>query len=134
MHTGPVVACHWFWHECRGFSVSMCNVVDHVFIFLQVVRLICQSAKDHTQFVLRGRNFVVMFVNFDAHAFHCGQHCATDVLRRINWVYREIAAFVRCTVGQVACFEFRICVPSRIFRIDLERHFGWCDGIAYVVE
>ena len=44
--------------------------MDHIFVFLQLVCLFCEAAKNQAQLVLTAGHFVVMFVNFHAKAFH----------------------------------------------------------------
>ena len=108
--------------------------MDDVFVLLDIVSLFDQAAKDHAKFVLGGGHFVVVLVHPNAHTLHGRQHFRPQVLRAINRVHREIAALVGRTVGQVAAFKRCIGIPSRIFRIDLIRHFVGGNLIAHVVE
>lgn len=45
VHTGTVVAKHWFWHEGRGFTETVCNVVHNVFVDLNFVRFLVMVLK-----------------------------------------------------------------------------------------
>ena len=77
VHAGAVVARDGFGHEGGGFTVGVCHVVDHVLVLLQVVGLFGQRTEDQAEFVLAGRNLVMVLVDLHAHAFHCGQHLGT---------------------------------------------------------
>ena len=46
VHAGAVIACDWLWHECRGFAVGLRDVVDYIFVFLDLVGLMRQCAKN----------------------------------------------------------------------------------------
>ena len=79
-------------------------------------------------------HFVVVLVDFHAHALHRREHFATHVLCVVCWWYWEVAAFDTRAVTHVAHFIFCVCVPSRIDCVYLERYFVHCDLVTYVVE
>ena len=101
----------------------MGHVVDHVFVFLQLIRLVRERAKDQTQLVLARRNLVVVFVDLHAHALHRGEHFGPQVLGCVGWVYWEVAALNAGTVAHVAHVVFSVCVPGCVLSVDFERHF-----------
>ena len=111
MHACAVVACDGLGHESRGFAVGMGDVVNDVFIFLQLIGLMGQGSEDQAQLVLTARHFVVMFVDLHAHPLHGGEHFAADVLRVINGVHGEVAAFDTGAVAHVADFVVTIGIP-----------------------
>ena len=56
------------------------DVVDDVFVFLDIVGLFGQTAEDHAQLVLAGATSWWCLSTLDAHALHGRQHLAADVL------------------------------------------------------
>jgi hypothetical protein len=110
VHAAAVVALHGLRHEGHGLAIGVGDVVDDVFVLLDVVGLFDQTAEDHPQFVLAGRHFVVVLVDLDAHALHRRQHLAADVLGLVDRVHREVAALVAGAVGQVAALKVTVSV------------------------
>ncbi|MNR27615.1 hypothetical protein D3C85_1448960 [compost metagenome] len=81
VHTGTVIAEHRFWHEGRGFAEAVGNVVNHIFVDLNLIRFFGHGVKAGCDFVLTGcRHFVVMRFNHQAHLFHDQTHGRTNVL------------------------------------------------------
>ncbi len=81
VHTGTVVTKHWFWHEGRGFTETVCNVVNNVFVDLNFVRFFGHGVETGGDFVLASScNFMVVCFNNQAHLFHDQTHGRTDVL------------------------------------------------------
>ncbi|MNE98856.1 hypothetical protein D3C80_1974390 [compost metagenome] len=81
VHTGTVVAKHWFWHKGRGFAEAVSNVVHHIFVDLNFIRFFGHGVKAGRDFVLaRSGHFVVVSFNHQAHLFHDQTHGRADVL------------------------------------------------------
>lgn len=38
VHAGTVIAKHWFWHKGRGFTETVSDVVNDIFVDLNFVR------------------------------------------------------------------------------------------------
>ncbi|EAP80421.1 hypothetical protein NAS141_17949 [Sulfitobacter sp. NAS-14.1] len=118
VHAGAVVAIDWLGHEGCGFTIGVRHVVDHVFVFLQLVRLFGQRAEDQAQFVLAGRHFVVVFVDLHAKTFHGRQHFGAQVLCFVRGVHGEVAVLEARAVAHVAHFIVGVGVPGRVRRIN----------------
>ena len=84
--------------------------------------------------MLTRRHFVVVLVNFHAHALHGGQHFAAHIMCIVGRVHREIAAFNARAVASVAHFIFSVSVPRPVDCVNLVRHFVDADRIAHVVK
>ena len=81
VHAGTVVAEHGFWHEGRGFTETVRNVVHNVFVDLNLIRFLSHGVEAGCDFVLASRcHFVVVRFNNQAHLFHDQTHGRTDVL------------------------------------------------------
>ncbi|SAF50237.1 Uncharacterised protein [Enterobacter cloacae] len=81
VHAGTVVAKHWFWHEGRGFTETVRNVVYNVFVDLNLIRFFGHGVEAGSDLVLASRcHFVVVRFNNQAHLFHDQTHGRTDVL------------------------------------------------------
>jgi len=84
-----------FRHEGRRLAIGIGDLVDGVFVDLQMVGHRGQRAELHAEFVLRGGHFVVVLLDVDAHGRHGREHFAAHVLGGIDRGNREIAALVR---------------------------------------
>ena len=102
MHARSVIAKYRFWHEGDGFAVAVGHVLNHVFVFLNVIARQRQRAEIKAQLVLAWCHFVVVQHGGDAHFRKRGEHFAANILRRINRSHGEIAAFNAGAVTQVA--------------------------------
>ena len=80
MHSRPIVVEIWFRHEGGGLAVRRRDIVDDIFIKLHPVRHHGQRCEFHSEFVLSGRNFVVMLLWVEADLTHHGQHFGAHVL------------------------------------------------------
>ena len=119
MHTGTVVAKHWFWHEGRSFTETVRNVVHNVFVDLNFVRFFGHGVEAGSHFVLtRSRHFVVVSFNNQAHLFHHQTHGGTNVLCRVDRRNREVTAFHARTVTFVTAFVFGGGVPCTFDVVD----------------
>ena len=134
VHARAVVALDRLRHKGHRLAIGVRHVVDHVFVFLDIVGLFDQPAKDHAQFVLVRRHLMVVFVDPHPHALHGGQHLAAQILRIIDRVDREIAALYPGTVTGVAHFVLGIGVPRGIDRVDLIGHLVDRHLIADIVK
>ncbi len=130
----PLSPAIGFGHKRCGFAVGVRHVVDHVFVFLQLVGLFCQAVKNQAQLVLAGRHFVVVLVHFHAETLHGGEHFGTQVVGFVDRVDGEIAAFDARAVAHVAHFVFCVGVPGRIRRINFVGYFVDGVGIAHIVK
>ena len=45
VHAGTVIAKHWFWHEGRGFTETVSDVVYNIFVDLNFVRFLVMVLK-----------------------------------------------------------------------------------------
>ncbi|EAP77703.1 hypothetical protein ISM_05400 [Roseovarius nubinhibens ISM] len=119
MHAGAVVAGDRLGHEGCRLAIGVGHVVDHVFVFLQLVGLFGQAVEDQAKLVLARGHFVVMLVDLHAQTFHRREHFRTDVLRVVDRVHREVAALDAGTMAHVAHLVFGVRVPGSVLGVDL---------------
>ena len=93
-----------------------------------------QGAECDTQFVLRRCNLVVVLFATHAHFVDIVDHFGTDVVGRVNRLYREVAALRTRTVAAVAAFEFGAGVVGAFFGVQLIAHAFASGGPANVVK
>jgi len=94
--------------------------VDGVFVDLHLVGHMRQRVELHAEFVLSGRNFVVMLFNLDAHGRHGREHFAAHVLCRVLGRDREIAALGRDAMAKIAAFILSVAICRQLNRVELE--------------
>ena len=135
VHTGTVIAKHWFWHEGRGFAKCVSHVVNHVFVDLDFVSFFGQGVEAGCHFVLtRGCHFVVVSFNNQTHFFHGQTHGRTQILRGVDRRYREVAAFYCRTVAFVAAFVFGRRVPCAFDIIDSDVRTGDAAAETHIIK
>ena len=80
VHTVTIVTNQWLRHERRGLAVSVCDIVDTIFVDLDFVRFADQCVELRANFALPCcTDFVVMQVNVDAHGFHSRAHAVSYI-------------------------------------------------------
>src|SRR5260221_12401218 len=89
VHARAVIAVDWLGHEGHRLAVDLGDLLDAIFVDLRLVGHLHHRPELHPEFVLRGPDFVVMLLDFDAHAGHGAEHFRPHVLRR---VYRRTRA------------------------------------------
>jgi len=110
------------------------DVVDDVLVLLHRVGLRRQRAEHHAEFVLAGRDLVVMLVDVHADLLHRREHLRTEILRRVGGGHGKVAALDAGAVAHVAHLEAGIRVPRAVGRVDLIGHLVHRDLEADVVE
>jgi len=134
VHAGAVVALQRLGHEGGRLAVGVGDVVDHVFVFLDLVGLFGEAREDQAQLVLARGDLVVVLVHLHADALHGRQHLRAQVLRVVDRVDREIAALDARAMAAVALLERGVGVPRAVDRVDLVGHLVHRHRKADVVE
>ena len=134
MHARAVVASDRFRQEGRRFAIGGGDIVDHVFVDLQIVGGVHQGAEFNAQLVLRRRHFVVMLLNLEAHFLHHLEHFAAQVLAGIDRRHREIAALDTGAMAEIAVFEFPVAGVRPLGGVDFEIAFVHFGGEFDIVE
>jgi hypothetical protein len=81
MHARAVVAENRLRHEGRRLAVALRDLMDAIFIDLQVVRHRRQGPELQSELMLRRRHLVMVLFDLRAHRGHGGEHFAAHVLR-----------------------------------------------------
>ncbi len=134
MHAGAVITVDRLRHEGCRFAIGVGHIVDHIFVFLQLIGLFGQAVKDQAQLVLAGGHLVVVLVDLHPQTLHGGQHLGAQVLSFVDGVHREVAALDAGTVAHIAHLIFCVSVPGGVGCVDLKGHFVDGVGEAHIIK
>ena len=134
MHARSVVAENGLRHEGGGLAVRVGDHLYAVLVDLQVIGDGQQTIETNPDLVLRGRHFVMMFLDLDAARLHGGHHLGAQVERRIDGGYGKIAAFGAGTMSEVSLLVVARAVVGTLFGIDLSDDAMAVRGETHVVE
>mmetsp|Transcript_29313 Transcript_29313/g.84816 ORF Transcript_29313/g.84816 Transcript_29313/m.84816 type:complete len:234 (+) Transcript_29313:1737-2438(+) len=134
VHAGAVVAEDGLGHEGGRLAVLPRHVLDDVLVRHQHVRTLYHRPARETQLTLARSDFVVVFLDGDAHVAHCEEHLASEVHGRVDGRHGEVPVLGRHTVGQVGATLLRSGVPVSLDAVDLEEHLIVAHAVLDVVK
>ncbi len=102
VHTVTVVIVDRLRHECRSFTVKVCNHFYDIFVLLYVVCSSDDVPEDNTDFTLSLCHFVVSENNFKAYLFKKEHHFRSEVYHRVSRHDREVTTFDSWSVTHVS--------------------------------
>ena len=127
VHAAAVVADDGLRHERQGLAIAVRHVLQRIFQDLHFVGLLGQRVRRDIDLALaRGRHFVVMHFEFQAHLLAGHGHGGADVLLRIHRRHREVAALDAGAMALVAVFVGLAGIPRAFVASPLRRSSRSC--------